>query len=106
MNDPYAQLKARWDRFPTCDRSRIESDILTFLSTQGIQVRQDDGLLERLTVAKPNSGENAFVIVLRYIKRNGRQTEDHFSFKEGLGRPSIITKGTLERRRPEYGGGS
>jgi len=62
-----------------------------------------DGELKQLTVSKPTSVENAFVIGLRYIKRDGTQTEDHFPFQEGR----LVErhyKGTLEQKWPEYGG--
>jgi hypothetical protein len=102
MNDPYAELESIWVRFVDGDRSNTENDILALLSYQGVQVRQDDGELKQLTVSKPTSVQNAFVTGLRYIKRDGTQTEDHFLFQKG--RPvDRHYKGTLEQMLPEYG---
>jgi hypothetical protein len=103
MNKSYAELKDIWGRFVDGDRSSTENGILALLNGQGIGVRQDDGELKQLTVSKPTSAENALVIGLRYIKRDGTQTEDLFSLEEA--RPvERHYKGTLEQKWPEYGG--
>jgi len=101
MNDPYAELRSIWDRFIDGDRLTTENDILALLHSQGVRLRQDDGKLKQLTVSKPISTDDALVIGLRYLKRDGTQTEDHFAFQAG--RPvQLFYRGSLEKKWLEY----
>ena len=103
MSDPYSDLEDIWNRHRGGDKAITEKDILALLESQGIRIRRDDGDLKQLTVSKPTSVTSAFVIGLRYDKRDGTQTEDHFAFEKG--RPvERHYRATLERKWPEYRG--
>ena len=103
MSDLYNNLEGIWKRHLDGDNSNTGKDILALLNSQGIRIRQDDGELKQLTVSKPTSVQSAFVIGLRYDKRDGTQTEDLFSVAQG--RPiKRHYRGRLERKWPEYRG--
>ena len=103
MSDLYSNLDGIWKRHLDGDNSNTGKDILALLNNQGIRIRQDDGELKQLTVSKPTSVQSAFVIGLRYDKRDGTQTEDLFSVEQGRPiEPHYI--GSLERKWPEYRG--
>ena len=103
MSDLYNNLEGIWKRHLDGDNSNTGKDILALLNNQGIRIRQDDGELKQLTVSKPTSVQSAFVIGLRYDKRDGTQTEDPFSIEQGRPiEPHYI--GSLERKWPEYRG--
>lgn len=103
MNDPYSDLEDIWTRYLEGDRSNMEKEILALLDSQGIRIRLDDGELKQLTVSKPTSVTSGFVIGLRYTKRDGTQTEDHFSVEKGHPIQRHY-KGTLECKWPDYRG--
>lgn len=103
MSDPYSELEAMWTRHVTGDRSHTERDLFALLESQGIRLWQDDGELRQLTVSRPTSVASAFVIGLRYDKRDGTQTEDLFSIEKGRSIERHY-RGALERKWPEYRG--
>lgn len=72
--------------------------IVVLLSQQGIQLRQDNGKLQQAITSIPTSINNAFVIGLRYIKRDNTCTEDHF-----LCRKYINPKHGNKEIKPYYG---
>lgn len=103
MREPYYGLQNLWNRHLAGDRSNTEKDILALLACEGIGTRKDDGLLRQIMVSIPTSVSSAYVIGLRYLKRDRTQTEDDFSFVKGspIGR---YYKGILEEMWPEYRG--
>lgn len=103
MNDPYTELESIFARFIDGDRANTEKEILALLVSQGIGVRRDDGRPKQLTVSKPTSINNALVIGLRYTKRDGTQTEDHFLFQQGCQVERHYGR-SLEKKLPEYRG--
>lgn len=101
MKDAFAALERIWNRCVEGARKNMETEILDLLKDQGIRIRQDDGELRQITLSKPSSVDSAFVIGLRYIKRDGTQREDLFPAEKG--RPiEGCYKGSLEKRWPEY----
>lgn len=102
MNNPYSDMEDIWNRHLGGERANTAKAILAFLDNQDIGIRKDDGELKQLTVSKAISVTSAFVIGLRYDKRDGTQTEDHFSIERG--RPvEPHYRATLEGKWPEYG---
>lgn len=110
MNYTYSALQSIWNRHPDIDFATVEHEIRALLSGQGIRMRQDDGELRQITLSRPTTIENSFVIGLRYMKRDGTCTEDHFLCRRDY-QPSFATqeiepyyKRQLEPRLPEYRG--
>lgn len=108
MNDAYLLLESIWKRRLGGEVVDIEREVLGLLSRQGIKIRQDDGELKQINLSIPTSTENAFVIGLRYIKRDGTYTEDHFLCQKDI-EPSTKRleiephyRGRLEFKLPEY----
>ena len=110
MNSTYAILEDIWKRYAAGESRNIESDVLDLLFQQGIMLRRHDGELKQVTISKPTTLENAFVIGLRHIKKDGSCTEDHFLCQRnhalGLKEVGIEAhyKKRLEQRLPEYKG--
>ena len=110
MNEAYAALEGIWKRHFTEEFVDIEKVILGLLLQKGINIRKQDGDLMRVTVSIPTSVDDAFVIGLRYIKKDRTCTEDHFLCRKDVD-PSIEQlqiephyKSKLEFRLPEYSG--
>ena len=102
MTDPYAELHEIWKGHNDADPSKTVKSALAFLHRHNILPRQDDGRLRQVTLSKPISVKDTLVIGLRYEKRDGTQTEDHFAVKaEGIERRY---RGKLEAELPEYKG--
>jgi len=78
MNQIYSTLEYIWKRAHCGESVDIESDIIGLLSRQNIKIRQIDGDLTQINISIPITIKNAFVIGLRYIKKDGTCTEDHF----------------------------
>ncbi len=103
MSDTYADVEAIWNRHISGDQSKTKDDVVALLARQGVRLRQDDGELRQVTVSKPTSVANAFVIGLRYHKNDGSQSEDLVLVEKG--RPiEPHYRGSLERKLPEYQG--
>lgn len=96
-------LEAIWKRHISGDPQDTEKSLIALLHNKGIQLRQDDGELKQLTVSRPTSVASAFVIGLRYQKRDGTPTEDLFSIERGRSIEHHY-RGDLERKWPEYRG--
>ena len=77
-------------------------EILELLRQQGITIRADDGDLNQINISIPTSTPDAFVIGLRYIKRDDSQTEDHFLCQKGVDEIKPFYGRRLERKFPEY----
>jgi hypothetical protein len=103
MSDAYTTLEAIWKRHISGDASNTENGLIALLHSEGVRLRQDNGELKQLTVSRPTSVASAFVIGLRYEKRDGTPTEDLFSVEEGH-RIEPHYKAALERKWPEYRG--
>jgi len=104
MSDPYFEMEDIWARYLAGDRSKTSIDVLDLLTRQGIGLRQKDGELRQVTSSKPTSIPHGFVIGLRYVKRDGSLTEDHFAVEAGQKIVEPHYRGTLERKWPEYRG--
>ena len=104
MNSTYVAIENIWTRSQCGETVDSESEVLTLLLQQGIRPRQDDGELRQVNISMPSSAEHAFVIGLRYIKRDGSCTEDHFLCRrDGVGiEPHYRCR--LEATLPEYRG--
>ena len=103
MSDPYADIEGIWNRHLGGESFYAEHEIRAILDGQRIRIRQDDGELKQFTISKPTSVASAFALGLRYIKRDGSQTEDHFTFEKG--QPTECHyRGSLENKWPEYKG--
>lgn len=103
MNGAFGELERIWNQCVAGGQKNMETEVLALLQTQGIRLRQDDGELRQITLSKPISLASAFVIGLRYIKRDGTQTEDLFLIEKGCPITGYY-KGSLEKRLPEYKG--
>jgi hypothetical protein len=103
MSYAFTTLEAIWTRHINGDPSDTERGLIALLQSERIRIRQDDGELRQLTISRPTSVTSAFVIGLRYEKRDGTPTEDLFSVEEGRPIESHY-RGSLERRWPEYRG--
>ena len=101
MSDPYSDIEAIWNRYPSGATFNTERDIRVLLDGQGIRIRQDDGELKQFTISKPTSVTSAFVLGLRYVKRDDSHTEDHFTFEKGRA-IECHYRGALENKWPEY----
>ncbi len=110
MNYSYCALQSIWNRQPDLKFETLEPEIRAHLSHQGIRMRQDDGELRQITLSKPTTNGNSLVIGLRYMKRDGMYTEDHFSCRRDWEASSGTLeierhyKGQLEFQLPEYRG--
>lgn len=103
MSDAYADLEAIWNRHISGDPSNTARAVIALLEGQGIRLRQDDGELRHVTISRPTSVASAFVIGLRYDKKDGTQSEDLFSVEKGRSIEPHY-RGALERKWPEYRG--
>ena len=103
MKDAFAEVERIWARCVTEGRKDIEGDILDLLKDQGIGIRRDDGSLKQVTLSIPTLVNSAYVIGLRYIKRDGTQTEDLIPVEKGRSVEGCY-KGSLQARWPEYDG--
>lgn len=103
MSDAYAEVEAIWNRRMGGDQSKTKDDVVALLASYGIRLRQDDGELRQVTVSKPTSVSDAFVIGLRYHKNDGSQSEDLFFVKKGRSIEPHY-RASLERKLPEYRG--
>ena len=83
MKDAFAELERIWNRCVEGAQKNMEPEVLELLKDQGIRIRQDDGELRQTTLSKPTSVNSAFVIGLRYVKRDGTQSEDLFPVEKG-----------------------
>lgn len=96
MDNQY-EVKARTGS-PTPDFHDL---IVNLLENNGIKLRQDDGINPIATFSIPQSDPQSFIIGLRYTKKNGTKTEDHFVFRQG--QPIQYLRGKrLEKLMPEY----
>lgn len=78
MNEAYSTLERLWNRHLISEAVDIEDEVLRLLSRQNTKIRQDDGKLKQINLSIPISIKNAYVIGLRYIKKDGTHTEDHY----------------------------
>ncbi len=102
-NDAYGEVEALWNRHISGDQSKTKDDVVALLARQSTRLRQDDGELRQVTISRPTSLANAFVIGLRYQKNDESQSEDLFLVQKA--RPiERHYKGSLERKLPEYRG--
>ena len=107
MNASYAFLESIWKRCQAGENLDVPNELPSLLLQQGIRTRQADGVLRQINISIPTSIQNALVIGLRYIKRDGSCTEDHFLCRrDAQGGPEIepCYGRRLETRLAEYRG--
>lgn len=108
MNQTYIAIERIWVQLVDGKSVDIENEILGLLSRAGIKPRQDDGELMQINLSIPTSIEAAFVIGLRYIKKDSTFTEDHFLCQrdsQAVTNPMEIApyyRGRLESLLSEY----
>ena len=101
MKDAATELDLIWARCTSCGQRDIEEDVLSPLDSEGILLRQRDGVLKQITLTKPTSVNSAYVIGLRYIKQDGSHAEDLFTVAKGE-QIRRYYKGSLQKHWPEY----
>lgn len=107
MDQSYVELKKITDRvYETLAQDQqidFTTDVTNLLGRYGINLRQRDDILHQVNISIPTSVNNAVVVGLRYIKKDGSKTEDLFLFQQNQ---SIIKgyKGRLEKIIKEYSG--
>lgn len=112
MNHTYSTLEGIWNRYLAGEPQVLEIEVPSLLSMpmHDIKMRKDDGELRQVTISKPTTVENAFVVGLRYIKTDGTYTEDHFVCRKNQASSLVPVeieryyKGQLERKFQEYKG--
>ncbi len=110
VNATYTTIERIWQRHIGGEAVDIESEIRILFAQRELKMRQDDGQLKQINISIPTSLEDAFVVGLRYVKRNGACTEDLFlcpkNLAAGITRLEIepFYKGRLEFILPEYNG--
>ena len=82
MNDRFAALLSWWNEGESVDFEEVESQVRIVLSQHNIRLRQDDGYLVQINFSLPQS-HSGLVLGLRYRKRDGTLTEDHFLCVDG-----------------------
>jgi hypothetical protein len=78
LNQTYIAIEGIRNLLVRGESMDIKREILELLSQSKIKPRQDDGELIQINLSIPTSIEAAFVIGLRYIKKDSTYTEDHF----------------------------
>ncbi len=104
MDNFFDELKIITDQVYSGSRpTNFHQSVVDILINHGIQLRQDDGLNPKVTISHPTSLPGSMVVGLRYTKKDGTKTEDHFLFQRGL--PVERCYGIkLEKLLPEYKG--
>lgn len=84
MDTSFDELKIITDQVysgnPSAD---FHQRIVNLLANHRIRLRQKDGSNPNVTISHPTSLPGSMVIGLRYTKRDGTKTEDHFLFRPG-----------------------
>jgi len=99
----YEELKNLTDAYYAGTMKINRQEILDLLNKYAIKVRQDDGVLDNITISIPKTVADGIVVGLRYIKRNNTKTEDLFLFSKGKPIEKGY-KGKLEKKLIEYKG--
>lgn len=104
MNTSFDELKIITDQvysgnLPT--NFNFHQQIVDLLDRHGIKLRQDDGSTPIATISHPISLPGSMVVGLRYTKRDGTKTEDHFLFQPRQPIERCYGK-RLENLLPEY----
>lgn len=76
---------------------------IKLLEKYGFKLRQKDGVLYSIIISYPKTIQNSIVVGLRYVKKDGTYTEDHFLFTEDNPIKAFY-KGSIEKILPEYKG--
>jgi hypothetical protein len=79
MKTPYNKVTAIYERAIAGDVEAL-GDIVGVLGNVGITLRQDDGRLRQVNLSTPIVERDVIVAGLRYEKRDGSHSEDHFVF--------------------------
>jgi hypothetical protein len=105
MIDRFGATVAAWDR-EASDFSAVEREIRGILLEHGIRPRGDDGDLVQINFSLPTSTPSALVLGLRYRKRDGSLTEDHFLCGWQADQRHVVPYYGLRLKRtlPEYAG--
>lgn len=103
MSDAYMTIESIWNRYFSGSAIDVPKEILDLLLRENIRIREKDGTLKQINISRPTSMPNSFVVGLRYMKKDGRPTEDHFLCRTGC--PIEMHYGKrLEKVLPEYKG--
>lgn len=104
MNTSFDELKIITDSVYSgkCPKN-FHQEIVNILVSNGIYLRQKDGSNPIVTISHPTSLVGSMVVGLRYTKKDGTKTEDHFLFQRGLPIEKCYGK-RLEKLLPEYKG--
>jgi hypothetical protein len=101
MSDAYVTIKSIWNRYFSGSAIDVPKEVLDLLLREDIRIRQKDGTLKQVNISRPTSMPNSFVVGLRYMKKDGTPTEDHFLCRDGYPIESHYGK-RLEMVLPEY----
>ena len=99
----YDEIKALTDSIYGGTGNPDAADFISVLNKNGITLRQKDGQFYELTYSIPISQTNCILIGIRYTKKDGTHTEDHFLFEKGKPLRSFYGR-QIESVLPEYKG--
>ncbi|MFO0862831.1 MAG: hypothetical protein U0516_03865 [Candidatus Saccharibacteria bacterium] len=99
----YQRLKAITDAVYSGSKTDYGKDVLALLKSFNISPRQDDGQLKAVNISIPSSISDSIVVGLRYVKKDGTDTEDHFLFRKGENLRAFYKDG-FEKYAREYAG--
>ncbi len=103
MGNAYNDLNAIWARRSIGGDQETADAVLALLLGEGISRRTDDGELFQVNLSRPTATANEIVVGLRYMKRDGTHTEDHFLVNQ-QGNLIHYNKQSLAKRLDEYRG--
>lgn len=103
MSDAYMTIESIWNRYFSGFAIDVSKEVLDLLLQEDIRIRQKDGTLKQINISRPTSMPSSFVVGLRYMKKDGTPTEDHFLCRNGCPIERHYGK-QLEMVLPEYKG--
>lgn len=103
-DDSYGEIKHITDSIYSGSLEKPTAEIfLKVLNKHGIKLRQKDGVFDHVTYSIPTSAKDCILIGLRYKKKDGTFTEDHFLFQKDVSVRKFY-KRKIEKVLPEYTG--
>ena len=79
MPKPYEAVNGIYGRALAGELTAL-GEVVDVLARERIRTRQDDGTLRQINLSVPTVRRDVIVAGLRYEKRDGSHTEDHFVF--------------------------
>jgi hypothetical protein len=104
MNSPYSALEDIRNRYLAGECPGFRNEVIKLLSENDIKRREDDGEQIQINTSIPTTIEDLLVTGLRYSKRDGSPTEDHFLFQKNSQKIKKYYGKGLEQVLPEYKG--